>query len=469
MDWFKHAFVAVVLGVGAVGLAAADTARPRESTCAQRAEAPGRAGDFVSAVARESLAVVRVLASGTEEWNVGAAPSEDVPSRGIPVQWTSPPDRSLASGFVIDQEGYILTAAHAVAGAQDMTVVLPDERRFRPALVGLDRRTDIAVLKIAASRLPAALIGSGSGPCAGEWVAAMGAPFGFENSVAAGVVSANPRFVPGGAGVPFIQTDVALSPGSSGGPLFNLRGEVVGVNSMIYSTGGYGGASFSLPIDLAMRVAAELRSTGRVHRGQIGAASQALTPELAPAFGLDRALGALVIRVEPQGGAAYAGLRSGDVILAIDGAAWMSYPDIQERVAAARPGTELALAIWRNRALVQLKVRVAEAVEDLPRPAAVTQSDNDARLGLALVERGTGQSLGMLPAGIYVRSASGFARLAGLRFDDMIVGVNGTAVASLKDFDSALQATQDDDVVALLVRRGKLTNFVPVLRRPPKT
>ncbi|MDR6855764.1 S1-C subfamily serine protease [Variovorax guangxiensis] len=217
-------------------------------------------------------------------------------------------------------------------GAQELSVLLGGQRRLAAEVVGLDRRTDVAVLKITATNLPVAAICSSARLCAGEWVAALGSPFGFEQSVTAGMVSANPRFLPGGSGVPLIQTDVALNPGNSGGPLFNERGEVVGLNSMAYSTsGGYMGVSFSLPIDTAMRIASELRAIGRVTRGQSGARTQALTPDLAPAFGLDAALGALIVRVDAGGPAATAGLRSGDVVLGVDGVAAMAYSEIQER------------------------------------------------------------------------------------------------------------------------------------------
>jgi serine protease Do len=281
------------------------------------------------------------------------------------------------------------------------------------------------------------------------------------------VVSANPRFLPGGSGVPLIQTDVALNPGNSGGPLFNERGEVVGLNSMGYSSyGAYMGVSFALPIDTAMRIAAELRSTGRVTRGQIGARTQALTPELAPAFGLEAPLGALIVRVDPGGPAAAAGLRSGDVVLGIDGRAAMAYAEIQEHVAASRPGNSLTLGIWRRKAGLTLKLIVAESTPDLPTRLVAPVVAYEARLGLDLVERTGRQAGGPLEPGLYVRSASGSAQRAGLRFGDMILAVNDVGVGALSDLDKALETIGQGETVALLVRRGSITTFVPVMPTP---
>ncbi|MEP6721507.1 MAG: trypsin-like peptidase domain-containing protein, partial [Variovorax sp.] len=292
-------------------------------------------------------------------------------------------NHSSASGIVLSNDGYILTSAHAVVGAQETMVIVQGQRRLPAEIVGLDRRTDVAVLKVAASNLPAAAVDSSARLCPGEWVAALGAPFGFELSVTAGVVSANPRFLPAGNGVPLIQTDVALNPGNSGGPLFNERGEVVGMNSMIYSvSGGYQGVSFSLPIDTAVRIATELRSNGRVTRGQIGARTQALTSDLAPAFGLDRPLGALIVHVDPAGSAEGAGLRSGDVVLAVNGSTALAYAEIQERVAATAPGSSLTLGVWRHKAPLTVTVAVKESQPDFPQRAAAFADPSELRLGL---------------------------------------------------------------------------------------
>lgn len=424
--------------------------------CIESAERPKQGVDFVAAVAREAPAVVSVLAIGQgTDWG-----SND--EIGIPARSRLGSERSSASGFVVSADGYILTSAHAVLDAQEISVLVGGHRRLPADVVGLDRRSDLAVLKIAATNLPVAAIGSSARLCPGEWVAALGAPFGFEQSVTAGMVSANPRFLPGGNGVALIQTDVALNPGSSGGPLFNGRGEVVGMNSMIYSaTGGYLGVSFTLPIDTAMRIAAELRSTGRVTRGQLGARTQALTSDLALAFGLDAPLGALIVRVDAGGPAASAGLRSGDVVLGFDDNKATAYSDIQERVAAARPGSALTLSVWRRKVPLTVKLTVAESPPDLPRRAG-PPGGREQRLGLDLVERSATRTGGLLEAGLYVRSTSGSAQRAGLRLGDVVLAVNDVAIAGIADMDKALETIREGETLALLIRRGSITTFVPV-------
>ena len=442
--------------LGALAFAGITPSWSRDPSCPDTSGAARQGADFVAAVARQAPAVVSILAIG--QGSNGADDDE----AGIAPRSRPGSQRASASGFIVSADGYVLTSAHVVFAAQELSVLLSGERRLAAEVVGLDRRTDVAVLKIAATNLPVAAIGSSARLCAGEWVAALGSPFGFEQSVTAGMVSANPRFLPGGSGVPLIQTDVALNPGNSGGPLFNERGEVVGVNSMAYSTsGGYLGVSFTLPIDTAMRIAAELRSTGRVTRGQIGARTQALTPDLAPAFGLDAPLGALIVRVDADGPAAAAGLRSGDVVLSLDGSRAMAYADIQERVAASRPGSSLTLGIWRRKALLAVKLTVAESTPDLPQ-RTVAPTAREARLGLDLVERTAKALSGQPEAGLHVRSASGSAQRAGLRFGDVILAVNDVDVAALKDLDKALEAIGQGETVALLVRRGSVTSFVPV-------
>jgi serine protease Do len=440
--------------------AVAAPAAPRERSCTEAGDATRRGSDFAAAVARQAPAVVSVMTIGQG----AATDDDDAPQsrRRIGEAMAS------ASGFVIASDGYILTSAHVVAGAFEVTVRTADQRRFPADVIGLDRRSDVAVLKIAASNLPVAAVGGGARLCPGEWVAALGAPFGFEQSVAAGVVSANPRFLPGGDGTGLIQTDVALNPGNSGGPLLDGRGEVVGMNTMIYSeSGSFSGLSFSLPVDTAMRIAAELRATGRVTRGQIGARIQALTPELAPAFGLDVPAGALVVRLDAAGPAALAGLRSGDVLLAVEGASAMGFPEIQARVASARPGSSLVFSVWRRGAPLTVRVAVVESPPDLPQRPPPGAQPREPRLGLELVERTARQTQGLIEPGLYVKVASGPARRAGLRFGDLVLGVNDTAVASLADFDAALAALKDGGTVALLVRRGAATSFVPVRSAPP--
>jgi len=451
---FAHGVVAAALGV--LALSGATSSWSRDRACLDPTEASKQGIDFAAAVARQAPAVVSVLAIGQgSEWL-------DDDEMRVPAPSRLGADRASASGFVVSDDGYILTSAHAVLGAHETSVLVAGQRRFQADIVGLDRRTDVAVLKIAASNLPVATVGSSARLCPGEWVAALGAPFGFEHSVTGGVVSANPRFLPGGSGVPLIQTDVALNPGNSGGPLLNGRGEVVGMNSMIYSTSsGYLGMSFTVPIDVAMRIAAELRSTGRVTRGQIGARTQALTSDLAPAFGLNSFLGALIVRVDAGGPAASAGLRSGDVVLAVNGNTAMAYAEIQERVSAARPGSSLALSIWRHKAPLAVKVAVAESPPDLPQRVTAPNA-RELRLGLDLVERTAKQVGGLLEPGLYVKSTSGSAQRAGLRLGDAVLAVNDIGVDRITDLDAALESLRQGETVALLIRRGPVTTFVPV-------
>ncbi|SEK84761.1 serine protease, S1-C subfamily, contains C-terminal PDZ domain [Variovorax sp. YR750] len=276
----------IVAAVAAFVLTGQTSAWSQARSCLERGRPQSQAVDFAAAAARQSPAVVSIMV--TENGGERPVAGDTRPS----TPWERGWGRGFASGFIVDSDGYILTSAHAVSGARSISIATADQRRFDAEVVGTDRLSDVALLKVAATGLPVVVLGRGSELCPGEWVAAMGAPFGFERSVTAGVVSANPRYVPGGSGVPLIQTDVALNPGNSGGPLFDERGEVVGLNSMIYSPGGgYFGVSFSLPIDTAMQVADQLRTAGYVRRGHIGARTQPLTAELAPAFGLGAALG----------------------------------------------------------------------------------------------------------------------------------------------------------------------------------
>lgn len=450
----------IVAAVAAFVLTGQTSAWSQARSCLERGRPQSQAVDFAAAAARQSPAVVSIMV--TENGGERPVAGDTRPS----TPWERGWGRGFASGFIVDSDGYILTSAHAVSGARSISIATADQRRFDAEVVGADRLSDVALLKVAATGLPVVVLGRGSELCPGEWVAAMGAPFGFERSVTAGVVSANPRYVPGGSGVPLIQTDVALNPGNSGGPLFDERGEVVGLNSMIYSPGGgYFGVSFSLPIDTAMQVADQLRTAGYVRRGHIGARTQPLTAELAPAFGLGAALGALVVRVDADSPAAEAGLRSGDVVLAVGGDVAMSYADIQNRVAAARKGSRIALKIWRHRAALTVQVGVAENPPDVRPRAAGPAVMQETRFGLELAQRKGVLGISLPPPGLYVQSVSGSAQLAGLRYGDMLVAVNDVEVADLADFDAAIRTVRDSDTVALLVVRGSARSYVPILPR----
>ena len=308
--------------------------------------------DFTELVEKQGPAVVNVSTTSAARSGPQSPVPEDDPfydffRRFGPPQPRDYEARSLGSGFIISADGYILTNAHVVEAAEDITVKLNDKREFKAKVIGSDRRTDVAVIKIEASGLPAVKIGDPERLKVGEWVLAIGSPFGFESTVTAGIVSAKGRSLPQENYVPFIQTDVAINPGNSGGPLFNLKGEVVGMNSQIYSrTGGFMGLSFAIPIDVAMDITNQLRTVGRISRGRIGVVIQEVTKELAESFGLPKAAGALVNSVEKGGPADKAGLEPSDVILKFEGKAVNSSSDLPRIVAQTRPGAKATVQIW---------------------------------------------------------------------------------------------------------------------------
>src|SRR5512139_3277077 len=341
----------------------------------------------------------------------GSGPIQEIPARGA------------GSGFIVSSDGYILTNAHVVKGADEVVVKLTDKRKFTAKVVGADARTDIALIKITAKNLPAVKLGDPSKLRVGEAVAAIGSPFGFENSVTAGIVSAKGRSLPSETYVPFIQTDVPINPGNSGGPLFNMKGEVVGINSQIYSrSGGYMGVSFAIPIDVAMEVAGQLKSGGTVSRGWLGVVIQEVTADLADSFGLDRPRGALVSQVQEDSPASKAGLRAADVILEFNGKAVENSSDLPRMVGMAKPGTRIPLQIWRKGKLQQLNVVLGE----LPAENQQAGKDGKAMLrgGLALSELGADQRRALdLDHGVLVADATGEAARAGIRTGDIILAV----------------------------------------------
>jgi serine protease Do len=373
-----------------------------------------------------------------------------------------PPARGEGSGFLISPDGYILTNAHVVYDAGEVTVRMTDRREYRAKVVGVDRHTDVAVLKIDAKDLPYVRLGDPQGLKAGEWVIAIGSPFGFENSVTAGIVSATARSL-SDAYTPFIQTDVAVNPGNSGGPLFNLKGEVVGINSQIYSrTGGYQGVSFAIPIDVAINVKSQLVATGHVERGRIGVTIQEVNQALADSFKLPRPRGALVSQVESGGPAAAAGVKPGDVILAVDGHEIERSSELPPLIAAIKPGKQTALTVWRDKSERTLRIKVGE-LEDEPEVAARDlQKDSEAgKLGLAVrpltgSERQRLQTSGRL----VVEDADGPAAVAGVERGDVILAVNGAEVTSVGEFRAAVSAS--GSTVALLIQREDAQIFVPV-------
>lgn len=376
-----------------------------------------------------------------------------------------PPARGEGSGFIVTPDGYILSNAHVVDGAGEVTVRLTDRREFQAKVVGADKRTDVAVLKIDAKDLPTVKIGDPSKLKPGEWVAAIGSPFGFENSVTAGIVSATSRSLPQDNYVPFIQTDVAVNPGNSGGPLFNLNGEVVGINSQIYSrTGGYMGLSFAIPIDVANNVRDQLVKTGRVSRGRIGVTIQEVNAQLADSFGLERPRGALVGSVESGSPGDKAGIKPGDVILSVNGKVVDRSAQVPGMIASVKPNTDATLEVWRDRKSRDVKVRVAE-LDDPVQKASLSSEKADtpaAKLGLSLRlldprERAQVETEG----NVVVEEAVGPAANAGVESGDIILGVNGTPVKTIADLEAAAKKSAGK-TVALLIQREDAQIFVPI-------
>ncbi|HKU14649.1 MAG TPA: DegQ family serine endoprotease [Steroidobacteraceae bacterium] len=377
----------------------------------------------------------------------------------------SMPARGSGSGFIVSADGYILTNSHVVAEADDVTVRLTDRREFQAKVIGSDAHTDIALIKIDAKDLPTVRIGDPRRLRPGEWVLAIGSPFGLDNSATAGIVSATSRAVGGGESyVPFIQTDVAVNPGNSGGPLFNLRGEVIGVNSMIFSrTGGYMGLSFAIPIDVANDVREQLLKTGKVVRGRIGVGVQDVNAQLAESFGLDRPHGALVSAIEDDSPAAKAGIKPGDVVLAVNGQDVDRVGDLRTRISELKPGTKADLRVWRDGKERTLQVNVAELEEQqTPRTAARQgASDETARLGLAVRPLTPDEKNQVETEGnLVVEQVSGPAALAGVQPGDIILGVNGKRVASVQELRGAVK--QKQATVALLIERGDAQIFIPL-------
>jgi len=376
----------------------------------------------------------------------------------------SVPVRGLGSGFIVDPDGIVLTNAHVVKDANEVTVKLTDRREFRAKVLGSDAKTDIAVLKIDAKNLPAVSIGSSERLQVGEWVLAIGSPFGFDNSVTAGVVSAKGRTLPSDASVPFIQTDAAVNPGNSGGPLFNAHGEVVGINSQIYSqSGGYQGVSFSIPIDLAVRIKDQILAHGKAEHARLGVAVQEVNQGLADSFGLDRPAGALVDDVEKGSPAEKAGLQTGDVIRSVNGQPVVSSGDLSAIVGASQPGEIATLDLLRKGKPVQLTARLGNSTDKFAgdEPAAKV-AVLGGKLGLAVrpLRPQERQEIGLAAGGLIVEQVSGAAANAGVEPGDVVLAINGDPVSNTLELrDIVERATKS---VALLIQRGETKLFVPV-------
>jgi serine protease Do len=373
--------------------------------------------------------------------------------------------RGVGSGFVLTSDGLIMTNAHVVEGAEDVIVTLTDKREFKAKIIGSDKRSDVALVKIEASGLPVIRAGDVGRLKVGEWVMAIGSPFGLENSVTAGIVSAKQRDT--GDFLPFIQTDVAINPGNSGGPLINMRGEVVGINSQIYSrSGGFMGISFSIPIDEAIRVSDQLRSQGRVSRGRIGVTIDQVSKEVAESLGLGKSTGALVKAVEAGAPADKAGVEPGDVILKFDGRVIEKSMDLPRFVGSTKPGTRSALTVLRKGATRELQVTIAEiesekaeakAVAPAPKakPSTVTQA-----YGLTVSELSDSQRKELkIKAGVAVEAVTDAAARAGLAEGDIILQLDSTEVASVKDVEAILAKHDKAKPLVVLYRRGDWTQY----------
>ena len=441
----------------------------------------GALPDFTELVERVGPAVVNIRTTGLGRGNPHAnldpnleeffrrfgipMPGRPDPRRG-PGDDDAPMQRGVGSGFIISADGYVMTNAHVVDGADEVLVTLTDKREFKARTVGADRRTDVAVLKIDATGLPTVKIGDSNRLKVGEWVMAIGSPFGFESSVTAGIVSAKARDT--GDYLPFIQTDVAINPGNSGGPLLNLRGEVVGINSQIYSrSGGFMGISFAIPIDEAMRVADQLRTSGRVIRGRIGVSIAPVTKEVAESIGLGKPAGALVQGVESGSPAEKAGMEPGDIVTKVDGKAVERSSDLPRLIGSLKPGSKTVLQVFRRGSAKELAVTVGEFEAD--RPARRAQAEPPAApparnaLGLVVSDLGEAQRRELkLRGGVRVDSVDGAAARAGLREGDIILSLDNTEISDAKQFAGVVARVEKSRTVSVMVRRGEWVQYLVI-------
>jgi serine protease Do len=429
--------------------------------------------DFSGLVAENGAAVVNI--SVTEKAQKGLVPG--VPGEGddplsqffhryqMPSPERMPPSKGIGSGFIISPDGYVLTNAHVVADASEVTVKLTDRREFSAKVIGVDKRSDVALIKISAANLPSVHFGDSSRLRPGQWAIAIGSPFGFENSVTAGVISATGRPLPDDNGqsyVPYIQTDAAVNPGNSGGPLFNIDGQVVGINAQIYSrTGGYMGMSFAVPINLALAVKDQLLKTGKVARSRIGVSVQDINQQLAQSFGLSTPHGALVSTVDPQGPGEQAGLKPGDVITSVNGINIDHSYDLPAVISALPPGTQAHLGIWHDKKATEVTVKTV-TLEDSPAQVARSAGeDGGGKLGLAVRPLQPSEQKELHTKGrLVVEEVSGPALAAGLQAGDVVLGVNGAGVATVADLKREVARAGRN--VALLIQREDNQIYIPI-------
>jgi len=484
-----YALIAAGIGAGvatgyshfdarALGNAQAATAPSSIAAPAVAGTAAANLPDFTALVDRAGPSVVNISVVGSAKKGTQGAPDDEdddeeaappdlfkrfgIPNGpggpgGRPQQQT----RGLGSGFIVSPDGYIVTNAHVVDGASEVTVKLTDRREFTAKVIGSDKRTDVALIKIDAANLPALDINANPVIRKGEWVIAIGSPFGFESSVSAGVISGVHRALPNGQMVPFIQTDVAVNPGNSGGPLLNAAGQVVGVNSQIYSrSGGYMGLSFAIPADIAAKVADQLKTTGKVAHGRLGVGIQGMDQTLAQSFGLKDSSGALVGNVEKGSPAEKAGFKPGDVIRSIDGVAMVDSTDITSKIGNAAPGSKLAIDVWRDGKTVALMATVG-ALDD----GKIAKADADAgtpsgKLGVAVRPLSPEEQKASGNAGLVVEKSGGAAAKAGVQPGDLIVGVGSTKVTTVEELRA--QVDKAGKTAALLIEREGRQIYVPV-------
>ncbi len=394
-------------------------------------------------------------------------PQPQQPRRGGPREEDSEPQqRGIGSGFVLTADGYVMTNAHVVDGADEVIVTLTDKREFKAKIIGADKRTDVAVVKIEAAGLPTVKIGDVNQVKVGAWVIAIGSPFNLENTVTAGIVSAKQRDT--GEFLPLFQTDVAINPGNSGGPLINMRGEVIGINSQIYSrSGGYMGISFAIPIDEAIRVSDQLRSSGRVIRGRIGVTIAPVTKEVAESIGLGKPAGALVQGVESGGPADKAGIEAGDIITKVDGKAIDKSGDLPRIVGATKPGAKTTLQVFRRGATRDIAVIVVEFEPEKARAVAKASEPQPAQpktaIGLAVSDLTEAQKRELkLRGGVRVETAEGAAARGGLREGDVIVTLDNTEVSDAKQFNALVVKADKTRPISVMVRRGEWTNYLVI-------
>lgn len=425
--------------------------------------------DFTPIVNANKAAVVNITVVENQQ---AAAASPQIPNmpndpfwqffRRFQVPQPETETRALGSGFIVKSDGIILTNAHVVDHSHDIMVKLSDGREFKAKLIGLDKLTDIAVIKIDANDLPTVKMGNSKDVQVGEWVIAIGSPYGFENTVTAGIVSATSRALPDGTYVPFIQTDAPVNPGNSGGPLINMDGQVIGINSQIYTrTGGFQGLSFAIPINVARNIEQQILAHGKVERGRIGVTIQQVTQPLAQSFGLKQPEGALVSSVDPKGPAAKAGVKAGDVILEFNGTKIQGSAQLPPMVAAVKPGSDATMEIWRHGEEKNLTVKVGELSSNEVASIAGGNQAEHGRLGLAVrpLTPGEEQQEGV-SSGLLVEQVAGPAANAGIEQGDIVLAVNGTPVKSVAQLRAIIGKSGKH--VALLIQRDDAKIFVPV-------